>query len=198
MPAATEPRAPPPQPRASAGKPAAAPAGPAPADRHLGPVDRNLGPVGRNFGPVDLRLRPVDPSLRPAEPSPYPRSRARPGTPPSRSSPMRSTLTFRQPSLPTVPIVRWSMRSWESAAAPAAGHGFPRSHGPSEEWVNRPGVKLALTRPGVSRFDAAGPRRTSAPRGVQPRSHGCGAGAASGALARGCRRRIGPAVRGPA
>ena len=189
MPAATETRAPPP--RARVGKPAVAPGGPAPADRRLGPVDRSLGPADRSLGPADR-------SLGPAEPSPYPRSRARPGTPPSRSSPMPSALNFRQPSLPTVPIVRWSMRPWESAAAPAAGHGFPRSHGPSEQCVNRPGVKPWLTRSGAARFDAAGLRRPDAPSGaMQPRSHGCRSGATSGGVARLCRR-IGPAARGPA
>jgi hypothetical protein len=137
----------------------------------------------------------LDPSLRRSDGLPV-IAASPPATPAGRKL-VAGPFTFVQPSTPSVSLLLWSMRPWQSARARLSwADGFPGSHGPPEKRVNEQNIDAWLTprRPAALRNLAARgrlvrPRRRSA---GQP----CRGLGQDGSLARG-RRRAGSPGRDP-
>jgi hypothetical protein len=159
------------------------------AVRLLSPGPSGFHPNPRRGGGIPIiagspRAPGLDPSPRRAEGLPV--IAASPSAMASGGKPTAVPLPLGQPSPPSLSLLSWSMRPWQSTRVRCLrADGLPGSHGPSEERINEQDVELWLTsrrRAALRNLPARGhfvrPRRRSA-------GQSCRGSGQDGSLARG-------------
>jgi hypothetical protein len=136
---------------------------------------------------VSPRTPGLDPSLRRAKGLPV--IAAPPGAVPAGRKLVAGPFTFGQPSTPSVSLLLWSMRPWQSARARFLwADGFPGSHGPPEKGVNEQNIEFWLTsRRTAALRNLAARGRLGRPRRCSP-GQPCRGSGQDRSLARGARR----------